>query len=277
VKRLVILLMTLAFIALTAGTVFPETYVEGYIGNNFTVSSPNPIGFDVNPAYRGPTRADPEYPRHFSSAIIGGGKLGTWFSKEGFPGFNYPDWMKYLGFYLDFNYHWIDYKPGVGSRRMYITPSTSPFYQHYKFSGTGSLTTFAFMLAFRYGFLPTEKVPFGKLQPYVGLGPAVVITGFKPIIMFQPGYFDFVPGSPGYRIPGKFTGSFQSTVNVGLSVEAGIRWMITRFLSLDTSIKYRYVRPSTSYDISIYGFTHELRLAPQLNLFSIQTGVAYHF
>ena len=173
-------------LVLKVNTASPETYVEGYIGNNFTVSSPDPLGFSVNPAYRGPAKAILEYPRTLSSDLTGGGKLGTWFVKEGFPGFDYPDWMKYFGFYLDFNYHEIDDMAGIGSRRMTITPSPYPFFQHYKFYGNGSITTIAFMFAFRYGFHPTEKVPFGKMQPYVAVAcPAIMITSFKPTFMLQ--------------------------------------------------------------------------------------------
>jgi hypothetical protein len=122
-----VLAMALTFIALAAGTAFAETYVEGYIGNNFPVTSPNPIEFNVNPLYR-QVKTYPEYPRILSTSLIGGAKLGTWFSKQGFPSFQYPDWMKYLGFYLDLNFQGMYFFRGVGSRRMYLTPSNFPYY-----------------------------------------------------------------------------------------------------------------------------------------------------
>ena len=45
----------------------------------------------------------------------GGVKLGTWFVREGTLGFDYPDWMKYLGFYLDFKVHRLVYERALGS------------------------------------------------------------------------------------------------------------------------------------------------------------------
>ena len=270
-------MVVIALIAFAAGTARAETYIEGYLGSNFSISSPNPIELDVNPLYRGPTKTVLEYPRTFSTALIGGLKLGTWFSREGFPHINYPDWMKYLGFNLDFSYNQFYFLEGIGSRRMTIIPSPGrTHYQHYKFYGNGGIYSLGFMFAGRYGFFPTEKVPFGKLQPYVAAGPAIFITGMGPNLMFQPnGHYELFPTY--YGIPRRFSTSYQSTVNLGLETELGVRFMITRFLSIDSSVKYRYVRPSSTYEFSIDGFTHKLTFAPQLNLFSIQAGVAYHF
>jgi len=277
VKRLTVFLLALVLLTCLAPLAAAETYIEGYLGNNFTVIAPNPVDLSANPAYRGPTKLGLEYPRSMSTALTGGLKIGTWFSREGFPHVDYPDWMKYLGFYLDLNYHEFFFLQGAGSRRMDITPSPGFLhFQNYKLLGNGNIMTLGFMFAFRYGFNPTEKVPFGKIQPYVAVGPAIMITGIGPSLMFQPSdqYMFFTVFN---KIPRTFTGSYQSLVSLGLETELGVRFMITRFLSIDTSAKYRYSRPSTNYDLSIDGFTHHLHFAPQFNLFSIQAGVAYHF
>jgi hypothetical protein len=275
VKQIRVLTAAVMILVLMAGTTCAEMYVEGYLGNAFSVTAPNPIDLNVNPAYRGPINADPEYPRTLSTAFMPGLKIGTWFVKEGFLGFNYPDWMKYFGFYLDFSYHEIFYLRGIGSRRMNITPSNYPYYSTYKFFGDGNIITLAFMFACRYGFFPTEKVPFGKLQPYVAVGPAILITGLKPTFMQQP--------NNNYELffvalnPREIQSSFKSTATVALAAELGVRYMITRFLSVDTSVKYRYARPTINYELSVDGFSHTLRFAPELNLFSLHAGVAYHF
>lgn len=276
-KKISLLLSAMALLALTSGTALPETYVEGYIGNNFSVTSPNPAEISVNPLYRGPTKAVMEYPRVLSSAIIGGGKLGIWFSREGFPHYQFPDWMKYLGFYLDCSVHGLDYYPGIGSRRMDVTPSPGPLhFQHYKLLGNGTITTIGFMVAGRYGFFPTEKVPFGKLQPYVAVGPAILLTTMAPKLMFQPNnFFELFPTS--HQVPRYAQTSSQTSVTLALETELGVRFMITRFLSVETSVKYRYANPSATYDFSLFGYTHQVTYAPELNLFSLQAGVAYHF
>jgi hypothetical protein len=192
VKKITVLMMALALLAMTAGTAPAETYVEGYIGNNFTVTSPNPLGFDVNQNYRA-VQAFPEYPRTLSSNVMGGFKLGTWFSKQGLPHFDYPDWMKYFGCYLDFNIHGLDYYQMVGTRRINVVPSSPPYFDQYKFLGNGNIITLGFMFAARYGFFPTEKVPFGKLQPYVAVGPAIIVTTLKPTYMVQPSHHLLFP------------------------------------------------------------------------------------
>jgi hypothetical protein len=288
-KKITASILVLAFLFLTNWKALGETYVEGFIGNNFTVTSSNPVGFDVNPGYK-QIQTFPEYPRNMSSNLMGGAKLGTWFSKQGFPGYNCPEWMKYFGCYLDFNIHDNKYLRGVGSRRMYVSPVSVPTgvlpYQHYKFLGNGPIISLGLMFAVRYGFFPTEKVPFGRLQPYAGVGPALFITTFSPTMMFQPVSTLVFPEPTldNSHVYQNFSSSTKTTVSIGLATELGIRYMFTRkdgppgrAISLDISIKYRYTHPSTTYDLEAEGFTHQLRFAPKLNMFSIQSGLAYHF
>jgi len=129
------------------------------------------------------------------------------------------------------------------------------------------------MFAARYGLSPREKVPFGKVQPYVAVGPAIMITSLRPTYMVQPGHHLLFP----YYGVVYATAPLSSTVSLGLQTELGVRFMITRFLSLDTALKYRYTSFPTTYEVNIDGYTHQLRYAPQLNLFSVYAGVAYHF
>ena len=84
-----------------SGSAKAEMYLEGYLGgvgatnlgDSTTWNYPTIPGFQDN--YN--------VPGNPSAAVIGGVKLGTWFVPTGFLGYNYPEWMKYFGFYTDFS------------------------------------------------------------------------------------------------------------------------------------------------------------------------------
>ena len=92
-----------------------EMYVEGYVGyaksatvfkDYLTLTTHHPY---LNTYEENHTRGT------FRPAVMGGGKLGLWFTQEGFLGGPYPEWMQYLGCYLDLNYHNQNLRTRVGS------------------------------------------------------------------------------------------------------------------------------------------------------------------
>ena len=276
------LLLVLGLSVIMALAVFPgaarsEMYVEGYLGGNFAGSADmdrffwhdgggfNPLGYTET--HHIPGRIDP--------AVVGGLKLGTWFVKEGFLGFNYPDWAKHLGFYVDFSYHRLDFRRiRMGSFATGIGQSIIPTYTPNNFWSEGTAATLAFMFAARYGFLPDSEVPFGRLQPYLALGPAILFSSQEPGL--TSGFI--IAGAPafvGYTInPGS-----ASAVNIALAVEAGLRWMALKNVSLDASFKYRYAQPSYqySYNDPVDFLPRSFTLNLTYHLFSFQMGAAYHF
>jgi opacity protein-like surface antigen len=239
-----------------------EMYVEAYIGGVQAASE------TLNPAIARPEATEIakfSFSGNFDPAVVGGLKVGTWFVKEGFLGYNYPDWMKYFGFYLDFSYHRLDLRKQSGRLNDVVGGVSIANVEADLFS-EGYAATLAFMFAARYGFLPDSEVPFGRLQPYIGVGPAVMFTGQQPYIR--------VPIS-GYQA----NGSSQSTAVIALAVDAGVRWMALKNVSIDLCFNYRFAQPSFDFNyVDPFSFLeHRFTLDPTLHIFGGKLGAAYHF
>ena len=81
-----------------------------------------------------------------------------------------------------------------------------------------------------YGFLPDSEVPSGRINPYIGVGPAIVWSGA-----------DLSSRSSWLAGP---TPGLRSSTNVALVVEPGIRWVALKNVSIDTALRWRYSEPS---------------------------------
>ena len=132
------------------------------------------------------------YPGKTDPSIIGGVKLGTWFVHDGFAGYSgFPDWMKYFGFYTDFSYQSLEMPTQRLTGFNFFNPGASEVAGNPQLSGHA--TTWASMFAGRYGFFPDSEVPFGRLQPYVAVGPAVMFTSMDPKL--QANGLSLAPGA----------------------------------------------------------------------------------
>ena len=165
-----VLLLAAALLAVP-GPAGAEMYIEGYLGANTAASFDTSFSVintaDESEPARGTLPGGP------NAAVIGGLKVGTWFVPTGFLGCNYPDWMKYFGFYTDFSFHRLDARQQQFSFR---DPVDNDFLGSADFKSEGTVATWAFMFAARYGFFPDSEVPFGRLQPYVAVGPAIMFS-----------------------------------------------------------------------------------------------------
>ena len=249
-----------------------EMYVEAYGGG--VQAANDPVSFNQRPVVGISFTAST--PGKFNPAVMGGVKFGTWFVREGFLGCNYPDWAKYFGAYIDISFHSLNLRKEFGTNRLVIDgfPSTSV---NSSFD-EGNVFTFAFMFAARYGFCPDSVAPFGRLQPYIAVGPALMWVTFK-----EPTFVPFVYGPP--AIAGKqIAAGADHDFTIGLVAETGIRWMALKNVSLDLSFKYRYCRPDFTFGYSnpfnvftLGGAPGTVNLKRELHLFSAHLGVAYHF
>jgi opacity protein-like surface antigen len=70
----------------------------------------------------------------------------------------------------------------------------------------------AFHIVGRYGFLPDKDVPFGRLQPYIGIGPAVGVLYFHN----------------------------DSAKNLGMDGLAGVRYMVTK--NIGAFVEFDYLK-----------------------------------
>jgi hypothetical protein len=244
--------------------------------------------------------------------VQGGIKLGTWFVREGTLGFDYPGWMKYFGFYLDFKVHRLVYERNSASAVGAVSGSASrttqtlfpPFplpppapppvlitghdivADEGSFSGNstffseGLAPTLSFMLAGRYGFLPDNEVPFGRLQPYLAVGPGIMFISQYAKIGFQGNINGTRTGTYGPPSPQTITDPFNGSFNGGvkdsdhvvapcLAVDAGVRYMAFKNVSVDLFFNYRYAKPT----FHMFGDSW----SPTYHLLSGNLGVAYHF
>jgi outer membrane protein W len=216
----------------------PSFMVELYVGGGAVSSGPtvsNTGGVNV------------DLTGDYNPYVLGGMKFGYWFTPYGTYAISgMPDWMKYFGFYTDIGYHRLTTNANVVT--VNGVPATT-------ISANGGLVTWAFMFVGRYGFLPDSDVPFGRLQPYLAVGPALGFSNQRYTFGFG--------GNTNYI----------DSMDVGLAVETGARYFVTKSVSVQASMKYRWFKPS-------YDFGNQfgnIGVKNDLNLFSGQLGVAYHF
>ena len=146
---------------------------------------------------------------NFNATVIGGAAIGYDFVNSGFGAYAWPDWMKYFSIATDITYNPLKVHSLYGN--------TLPF------AVKGYCVAWTFLLMAHYGLFPDSEVPSGRVNPYIGVGPAIIWSGLTM---------------------GQTSGN---STNVGLVVEPGIRWVALQNVSIDTSFRYRLAAPSYSY------------------------------
>ncbi len=184
-------------------------------------------------------------------SVIGGVTIGYDFVNSGFGGYNYPSWMQYFSFAMDLTYNRLDVNGERYGAAAILSDSS-------RLNGWEVAWTFLFMA--HYGFLRDDVAPTGRINPYIGVGPAVVFSGAE-----------FTLPTPANRAVRGVTSSNFGThaTNVALVVEPGIRWVCFKNVSIDTAFRYRYAVPSWSNDNATLKVT--------LNQFAFLLRANYHF
>jgi hypothetical protein len=214
------------------------------------------------------------------STFVGGLKLGLWFDKTGSVRFDGPECLKHLGFYLDLSFNPLNYHQKIDSVKIRYTEDPDSYKNSHTarakihLSSKGSSETVAFMLALRANYLKTKKIPTGRLQPHLGIGPSILFTGQRVKLTVYPhsiddNNFSLILGKP-YKIKPKHK---CSKADISLSVDAGLRQMLFKNLSLDYSFKYRLAPISFRY----HNEDEPISIKHRYNLFSFQLGLGYHF
>ncbi|MBM4273969.1 MAG: hypothetical protein FJ134_05855 [Deltaproteobacteria bacterium] len=235
-RTCVMLALALALVMLPAAAQ-ARMWVGAELGANFVAST----DVDVNQAIFGNVIFRNA---NIEPSVIGGVTLGYDFVREGFLGYNYPDWMKYFSFATDFTYNRFDFRGQWLSTNMGM--SSFPLTEGY-------MAVWSFLFIGKYGFFPDSEVPFGRLQPYIGVGPGIMFSGIN---------LD--------------TGGSKSSVDIALVTEAGLRYMALKNVSIDTAFRYRYGSPS--YNFQSTGITGSVsKVSFDAHQFSALLRVSYHF
>lgn len=248
----------------------PSFFVEVYGGGGTATNSKKLLS---SASFRHPLFSgfSANVPGDIDTYVLGGLKLGYWFTPQGtYAAAWYQDWMKYFGFYTDISYHRLSYSNQAGTWNGTLGVSRGVI----GFDSSGYALTWAFMFAARYGFLPDSEVPFGRLQPYIAVGPALIFSAQRVNARWTVPAFGFANGIN--------TDNAYST-DVGIATEVGLRYFFNKAVSVEASFKYRYFSPSYSFSGSTalpvvpFNMAYSIPSKPDFNLFSGQLGFAYHF
>lgn len=243
-----LLLITAVFFTLPgAGGAAMWIGVQG--GPNFVADGDIKANFSTDIGRLKYVKTDPSF--------LGGVTIGYDFVKEGFLGRDWPNWMKYFSLAIDLTYNDFSQPAQNVQAVMPKNPPRSMVTIHIDQAHGYMLELSLFFIA-KYGFLPTSELPFGRLIPYVGVGPGLV--------------FSVVDTSSAF-----FADNSSDSCELAIFTEAGVRYMMWRNVSLDAAFRYRYVFPSydRNYDSSIGQFLGIGRIIAQS--FGAIFRVNYHF
>jgi hypothetical protein len=214
---LVMAVLAAAFLALS-GVAQSAMWVGAEIGGNFVPDTKFKIS----------TVSYPNTP--IPASVIGGVTIGYDCVNAGFGAYEWPDWMKYFSVATDLTYNRLVVSASTTGLGQILPPGSKL---------NGYAVTWSLLFIAHYGLFPDAVIPTGRVNPYIGVGPAILFSGL---------------------------GNLDSSATAALVVEPGIRWMAFPKISIDTAFRYRYGRPT-------YGDVE----ADSISMFSFLVRANYHF
>lgn len=214
----------------------PNTNIEERPFANFTRTYEN-VKFDVN--------------------FLGGLTLGYDFVNKGSSGRAWPAWMKYFSVALDSTHETISFQHQVVMVQVQGNLDVAPRnVQSLTPSGNIKMFFLTPMIIGKYGFIPSAEMPFGRLQPYVGVGAGIVIS--DPDV-------SCLETLERYKM------------DMSVMVESGIRYMLSRNVSLDAAFRYRVIPTEFGNSYNAPGETGKINLDINPQFYNAILRVAYHF
>jgi opacity protein-like surface antigen len=210
-----------------------EFYVGGYVGGSLVQDTDLKFEAGIVPAGGNVTA----FKQKFEPAVVGGLKFG-YFCQQ----------IPYLGLEAETNFA----RNYVRNQQVTLSRPVQGTTQAILPNDNWVAWTMALHIVGRYGFLPDKEVPFGRLQPYVGIGPGLVIL------------YDEV----------------DAAKNFAIDVMAGLRYMMLKNVS--AFVEYKF---SHQFDVELeshsfipQGGTLQRGTATfDYDSHRIVCGVAYHF
>jgi len=217
-----------------------EWYLAGYLGGSYLPNTDWAFTENGTHNLTGPTATGISY----KPGVIGGLKFGRYFDRA-----------PWFGLEVETRFSRNNFSGNQGT----ITPP-QPFQPSPLLKGSDWFMIWAIQvnLLARYGFLKDKEVTFGRLQPYIGIGP-------------------------GWEID---YGRLDSTKNFAIETLAGIKYMLNKNFGVFFEYKFTYQFAIEYQDVPVYNTlpNYPANALPQTYTFTFDQphhmfvlGVSYHF
>jgi len=270
------------FLVLIAGQMsisFAHVFFEGYAGGTLGRSKISSLKAQNIYGIEGLTACfDVPQKIKLSPSAMGGFKIGWWpnYCHDAWhQEYDHTPWRKHFGFYVDtqinnleHQHHFSSLKICYKNNMTTATDRTDIF-----LCSRGLAISCAFLLAWHCGFLATDCVPFGRLQPYLAIGPAGLFTHQKTILTISPHQVDgsnltVLLNNPYTIAPAKKLWARTG----GFAIDSGIRYLTKHNFIFDFLFNYRFAPLHVSYKCA-----PQLSIKSRVNLFSFGMGAGYEF